>query len=183
MKAGAIIQFFKYAFLIGFIFVFIYGVVNYTILEKEITKAVAAGGLTMMFILILVFESAPIAVIGPFIPVMGGILVGFNYIWILVLLVIGAVISSTFSFYLGKYFSKRSARLVDSQKKQKYKKLFRKYGRWFMFLAAIGIFPYIPVMIGIFRIKTRFYWLTILPVRIAKHIISSLFLFWFFGAL
>jgi len=118
---------------------------------------------------------------GPEVPALIGILFNLNIIGILTFTLIGSVIGSLLSFYIGKkYFSGRvrSISKLDKKKSAKVLKVFRKYGKWGLALAAITPVPWVAFcwIVGSFKMKKRrfiFYGLIPRGIRIIVVVLGA----------
>jgi len=139
---------------------------NFTL--KYIEKYGLVGILALTFILEMLWQP-----IGPEVPVSIGILFGLTPIFVLIFTLIGSYLASLLNYYIGKgYLSKKLMFSLEIGDRSKYKDLFKKYGKWGVFLAAIGPIPWVPFcwLAGSFKMKFRefaFYGLIPRTIRIA----------------
>lgn len=176
-KALKIVEFAVIAALAIFL---VYGILNYRILEKDITKAVEIWGFGAMFVLCFILESLPF-VIGPNAPLIAAFAIGLNPAKIILVLYIAVVLSGIIGFYSGKKFSYYVERIIHQERMEKYESCFRKYGAWIGVLSAVAFIPYIPALLGIFNLSQKHFWLVVMPLRIVKFAFTLAVLFWFFG--
>ena len=139
---------------------------NFTL--KYVEKYGFAGILGLTFVLEMLWQP-----IGPELPVSMGVLFGLNPIPVLIFTLIGSYLASLLNYYVGKgYLSKKLMFSLESGDRSKYRDLFKKYGRWGVFLAAVGPIPWVPFcwLAGSFKMNFRkfaFYGLIPRAIRIA----------------
>jgi membrane protein YqaA with SNARE-associated domain len=100
---------------------------------------------------------------GPEGPIVFGILFGLNPFLVFSFTVIGSYLASFLNYFIGKkYLSRELISSMIGKKSIKYEKYFNKYGKWAIFLAAIGPIPWIPFcwLAGSFKMKFKrfFFW-------------------------
>lgn len=79
--------------------------------------------------------------IGPEVPIVAGRVAGLEFLSVMVVTLIGSVIASIFNYYVGKWFFGWVCR---HGKCDRYLGMYHKYGRYGLFLSAIGPVPYVP---------------------------------------
>ena len=119
--------------------------------------------------------------IGPEVPALVGILFNLNIFGILISTILGSIIGSVISFYIGKkYFSDkvRDISKIDKKKSAKVLEMFKKYGKWGLVLAAVTPVPWVAFcwIVGSFKMKKRifvFYGLIPRGIRIVVVILGA----------
>ena len=164
-------------FNISIILILIWSIVNYKVLNQEITGVVLVGGLIAMIFFVILLEGAPVFA-GPSLVVAFVLSMNrFNPWFILFLFLVSAIIGNIIYFSIGYFFGKKIFKYFDKEDVKKYEKLFKKYGKATMFIMAVSPIPYFPTLAGIFRINSPYLIAEILLVRMIRHTI--VFLFWF----
>jgi len=125
--------------------------------KNEIQIYVLRYGVLGVFVLTLILELLwqPI---GPEVPITFGILVGLNAVNVFIFTLVGSYVASLINYYVGKgYLSKKLMFSLKTEDRSKYRDLFKKYGKWGVFLAAIGPVPWVPFcwLAGSFKMKFR----------------------------
>lgn len=95
---------------------------------------------------------------GPEIPASAGVLLGLNFVLVIVFSVIGSYAGSLINFYIGsRYLSKRVGDIEENKIGKKHYKFFNKYGKLALTLAAISPVPWVAFcwLAGIFKMKLR----------------------------
>ena len=126
-------------------------------LKDMIQVYVSTYGLISIIILTFILEILwqPI---GPEVPITFGILFGMNAFYVFIFTLIGSFAASFLNYYIGKgYLSEKVMIALEREDRSKYKDLFKKYGKWGVFLAAIGPVPWVPFcwLAGSFKMKFR----------------------------
>ena len=126
-------------------------------LKSMIQVYISTYGLMGIILLTLILELLwqPI---GPEVPITFGILFGLNPVGVFIFTLGGSYIASIINYYLGKrYLSKKLMPSININDRKKYMDLFEKYGKWVVFLAAIGPIPWVPFcwLAGNFKMKFR----------------------------
>ncbi len=96
--------------------------------------------------------------LGPEVLITFGILFGLNATSIFIFTVAGSYSASLINYFLGrKYLSKKLMFSLETEDRSKYRNLFKKYGKWAVFLAAIGPIPWVLFcwLAGSFKMKFR----------------------------
>jgi len=160
------------------VFILIWSIINYKVLNQEVTDLAKTGGLVVMVFLVIFLEGAP-SLIGSSV-VVAAILAmnSFNPWLILLLFIVSAIIGNIIYFCLGHFFGKRIMGYFDEGYMKKYKDLFKKYGGAAMMITAISPTPYFPELAGAFRVTSKSLLFKILILRIIRH--TVVFFFWFF---
>ena len=138
-----------------------------------------AGVFIASFILDLLMQP-----IGPDIPLMGGILGGMWPITAFTAAIAGSVLASLSGYWLGRRYGEYGIKKIYGQKKYiRWKRFFRRWGRWSLLIAALTPVPYVPLCwtSGIFRLGIwRFFVYAIIP-RALRFIAVMLFAYRFLG--
>ena len=160
------------------IFLLVWSLINYTILNNEVSKFMQIGGIFAMILLIIFLEGAPVFV-GPSVAFASILIMEvFPPGLVLFLFLVSAVIGNIFYFYLGYFFGRKILRYFDKKDIHRYKKLFKKYGRASMLVMAVSPIPYLPTIAGIFGKPTLYLAAETLIVRLIRH--TVVFFFWYF---
>lgn len=96
--------------------------------------------------------------LGPEIPASAGVLLGLNFVLVIVFSVIGSYIGSLINFYIGrKYLSSKVGDIEEKKISKKHYRLFDKYGKLALTLAAISPIPWVAFcwLAGIFKMNLR----------------------------
>ena len=92
-------------------------------------------------------------------------------------IITGTYVASILNYLFGKgYFSDKLVSLLDGKKVRKYEKIFEKYGKWGLFLAAIGPVPWVPFcwLAGSFKMKFEKFFLWGLFPRLLRILVFVL---------
>jgi len=141
--------------LIGVIFIEIY--LHLDLLNDQIKTIIEKFGYLGIFIFCILTDSLE-QPIGPEVPASLGILVGFNFLGVLIFSVLGSWVGSWISYSIGwRYFYYRLKEVSEEKIKRKHYKLFEKYGGFALLLAAISPIPWTAFcwLAGGFRLKKR----------------------------
>jgi membrane protein YqaA with SNARE-associated domain len=166
--------------IVVFLLLFIYGLLNYKVLQKDITVAVQTGGLVAMALLCFFMESFPMA-FGPEYPVVVAILIGLNPLGIFLVLIISTTISGIFTYGLGYKFGSYFKKFISHERMQRYEKLFKVYGKRAMLITAITPIPHVPAIAGIFKMKPFYFIFVVTGARILRYAVTSIALMRIFG--
>jgi len=177
MNKKKLIKSFIWILNISIIFILIWSIVNYKVLNREVTGIVLVGGLIAMIFLVILLEGAPVFVGASLVVAVVLTMNSFNPWFILFLFLVSAIIGNIIYFYIGYSFGKKIFKYFDKKDVEKYEKLFKKYGKATMLLMAVSPIPYLPTLAGVFRINSPCLIAKILLVRMIRHTI--VFLFWF----
>ena len=115
--------------------------------------------------------------IGPEAPISIAILFGLNAFYVFILILLGSYIASLLNYFLGKtYLSEKLMLSLSPDERKKYTELFRKYGKWGLFVAAIGPIPWVLFcwLAGSFQMKFRKFFLYGLFPRFLRILIVVL---------
>lgn len=161
---------------------FFYGLVNYKILNKEISERVEfyveKYGYYSVFIFSFILEISPQPFVGAIGTLASGLVVGLNFYYLLLLVIAAGTISAITAYSIGRIYGKRFViRLFGEENYEKYNLLFRKYGKLAISLAALTPIPYFPIITGVFKMKAVDFVVYALFVRIIHFTIFSYLLF------
>lgn len=158
----------------------IWSIINYKFLKNELENSVESFGYIAIFIIAFIFESIP-SVIGPDAPLLTGILIGLNFYFILLILLISTTISALLSYYFGKKSHEYIKAISDKKTFSKYNKLFKKYGKAGMIIAALTPVPYVPALAGIFKMDFKYFLFVVTVLREIKYVLVAIFLYYLLG--
>jgi len=158
----------------------IWSIINYKFLKNELENSVESFGYIAIFIIAFIFESIP-SLIGPDTPLITGILIGLNFYVILIILLISTTISALLSYYLGHKSHEYIKEVSDKKTFNKYHKLFKKYGKAGMIIAALTPIPYVPALAGIFKMDFKYFLFVVTLIREIKYVIVAVFLYYILG--
>ena len=102
------------------------------------------------------FADILIQPIGPEVPAILGVLLELNIYLIILFTILGSYIGSIISFYVGKGYL--SIHIIANEKNmKKVKIIFKKYGKWGLFIAAISPVPWVAfcLLVGSFKMKLK----------------------------
>ncbi len=160
------------------LFLLVWSLINYKILDHEVTQFIQFGGLFAMVFLVIFLEGAPVFV-GPSVAVASILAMNiFNPGLVLGLFLGSALLGNIIYYYLGYFFGERALNYFKAKDVRKYEGLFKKYGGITMVTMAISPVPYLPTLAGIFRMKSISLISKILILRAIRHIL--VFFVWFF---
>jgi membrane protein YqaA with SNARE-associated domain len=139
------------------IFIFVWGIVNYTFIEENISKQLEASGLIGIFIASFLLDLIP-QYVSPHSVILTSKLFGFDFIKSFLLVIIGSSIGSILGYEIG-YFSRNRSDLPKILFREK---IVRKVhntihngGKWIVTLAAISPIPYVPILLGVFGLNRK----------------------------
>lgn len=124
--------------------------------------------------------------IGPEVSASLGVLFGLNMALVLVFSVIGSYGGSLINYFIGrKYLSFEVKQAFDKRDYKKWHKLFYKYGRLALVLAAVSPIPWVAFcwLAGSFRMKLRQFFLYGLIPRAARILTVVLFVWYLYAFL
>jgi len=122
-------------------------------IQIYVLKYGLVGIILLTFILEMLWQP-----IGPEVPITFGILFGLNAVNVFIFTLAGSYLASLANYYLGKrYLSRKILLSLETEDRSKYRDLFKKYGKWAVFLAAIGPVPWVPFcwLAGSFKMKFK----------------------------
>ena len=159
------------------ILLLIWSLINYKLLNQEVSQFVQVWGLLAMIFLVILLEGAPIFV-GSGLVVASVLAMDINPWLILFLFLFFALVGNILYFYLGYFSGKRILKYFGKKNVKKYKELFKKRGPSAMIIMAISPIPYLPTLAGVFRMTSPILITKVLAVRMIRHMV--VFLFWFY---
>jgi membrane protein YqaA with SNARE-associated domain len=178
MDKRKVMKFLIWVLNILIIFLLVWSIINYKFLNKEVTALIATGGIVMMILSIIFLEGAPVFV-GPSVAVAAILSMNtFNPWFILLTFLLSAIVGNIIYFYLGYFSGEKIFKYFEKKDVTKYKKVFKKYGRFTMLVMALSPIPYLPTLAGVFRIKSKYLIFETLAARLLRHTI--VFFFWLF---
>jgi len=158
------------------IFILVWSIINYKILDREATKLVITGGLVAMIVLAILLEGAPVFIGSSVVVAAMLTLNAFNPWFILFIFLLSAIMGNILYFYLGYFLGEKILKYFPKKDVKKYKSLFKKYGRNAMLIMAVSPIPYLPTLAGVFRMNSKQHILETVVVRLIRH--TVVFLFW-----
>ena len=171
-------------FLLIFISVGLYVIFNYEYFEIQMNYFINKFGLIGILItsfLADLFEHP----FGPEIPASVGVLLGLNFVLVIIFSVLGSYLGSLVNFYIGrKYLSKRVGEIDENKIQKKHYKFFNKYGKLALVLAAISPVPWVAFcwLAGIFKMSLKQFFIWGLIPRFLR-ILSIVLVVWYVGGL
>ncbi len=165
---------------VGFfvVIVFLLGIVFLNQIKSEISNVVSLYGYPAIFFVALIVEALA-QPIGPEVPLISGKVLGLNMVYVSLIVIIGSILATFVNYKIGGFFYDR---ICEDKRCEKYLELYRKYGKYGLFIAAIGPVPYVPFcwFSGAFGMKIdRFVYYGLVP-RIIRIIVVGLALGFFF---
>ena len=128
------------------ILLLIWSLINYEILDNEVTKFVQFGGLFAMIFIVVFLEGAPVFV-GPSVAVATVLAIGvFNPMSVLTIFLGSALLGNILYYFLGYFSGKRILKYFKAEDVKKYKKFFKKYGGITLMTMAVSPVPYLPTL-------------------------------------
>ena len=157
---------------------FLYGLVNYRILDKQISERVESYvgkyGYSAVFVLSFILEFSPQPFIGAVGTLASGLVFGLNFYYLLILVMAAGTLSAITAYSIGKIYGKRFViRLFGRKNYEKYNLLFRKYGKLAISMAALTPIPYFPIIAGVFKMKAADFAIYALFVRLIHFVVFS----------
>ncbi len=136
------IKYVQYAFLAFIIVLSLLVIFNYSAIQGELVSYIIFYGYFAIFIFSLISDMVPQPV-GPELPIIAGILLGFNAVYVVIIACIGSMIASTLDYLFGKSIGARGFKKIYGKKKYTHwKKKFRKYSKITLVLGAWTPAPY-----------------------------------------
>jgi membrane protein YqaA with SNARE-associated domain len=130
---------------------------NFDFAKNKIEEFILLFGYPAVLVLSMITEILE-QPIGPEVPSILAILFGLSHLVVILLAMLGSVVGSLISFYVGRrFFTARLAELCSAKKHLDLCKLFHKYGRLELVLAAITPLPYVSScwLAGAFKMQLR----------------------------
>ncbi len=141
--------------LILFIIIFILSIIYQQTLKSLITKEIFIYGVIALFSISFLLEFIP-QYITPHLLLIEAKILEFPILLTFSLIILGSILGSLTGFEIGKKYGIKIIKKV--YKDGDYEKLqmkIKKYGKWFMALAAITPLPYIPIFFGSFGVTKK----------------------------
>ena len=178
MNKKRVVKFSVWLLNILVIFLLVWSLINYKLLNQEVSQFVQVGGLLAMIFLVVLLEGAPVFV-GPSLAVASVLAMNIINPWlILFLFLFFVLVGNILYFYLGYFSGKRILKYFGKKNVKKYEELFKKYGFAAMIITAIFPIPYLPTLAGVFRMTSPILITKVLVIRMIRH--AVVFLFWFY---
>jgi len=174
---------FKLSRLLGFIgffvvFIFLLFIIFLNQIEYEISNLIAGYGYGAILVISFIVDvlAQPI---GPEIPLFSGKLLGLNIFYVALLTIVGSITATYINYKVGGLFYDK---VCEERNCKKYLELYQKYGKYGLFVSAIGPIPYVPFcwLSGAFGFPIRKFLFYGLIPRIIRIIVVSIALFLFF---
>jgi len=147
-------------------------------IKAEISSIISVYGYIAIFFVALIVDMLA-QPIGPEVPLISGKVLGLNMFFVSIFTIIGSAAATFLNYKIGSLFYDR---ICEDERCKKYLDLYRKYGKYGLFIAAIGPVPYVPFcwFSGAFGMKMRrFVYYGLVP-RILRIIVVSVALGLFF---
>ena len=130
-------------FLLVVIALFIVFAANYQVLRPIVEEKIVSYGYSAIFVFSLLADVLE-QPFGPEIPASLGVIFGLNIFYVFIFCVAGSFIGSFISFYFGRSILHDKVQQSCVLKKHRnYCRLFQKYGKLTLFLAAVSPIPYV----------------------------------------
>lgn len=145
-------------------------------LESSVEHYVATSNILILFLVIFLIEFMP-QPIGPELFFVSTSLLGFNYFIALILTIIAATIATYTHYRIGEYFYEK---VCSNGKCDRHVAKFNKYGKYALFISAIGPIPYVPMcwISGSINMKRKTFWLYGPISRYLRIIVTSIFIYY-----
>ena len=176
MNVKKVVRYFGWFFNISIVSLLIWSFLNYRVLENNLTGFVQAWGFIALIIIVILLEGAPV-IIGGSVAVAALLAMGANPWVTLGLFLISAIVGNILYYYLGYFSGKKILKYFDKRDRDKYFKLFEKYGRAAMLIMAISPVPYLPTLAGFLKMSPWYMFTEVLAVRMVRHVI--VFFIWY----
>ncbi len=143
------------AFALLVILLSIASLLSYNYFKSAVSTEVLFSGYVAMFLLAAIMDFIP-QFISPFMIIAVGLASGFNFMLTLVLVLMGSILGSLFSFYLGtKYGLKVIAPLFSQKMLHKIFRFSEKNGKFVVLITHFTPLPYIPLIFGALEIRKK----------------------------
>ena len=129
----------------------------YSTLESRIVEFISLHSYFAVFLISFILDLI-MQPLGPDIVVIGGILLGLNWIFVTFWVLLGSIIASFIGYWLGTVYGKFGfKRRYYHKQYQRAEKLYARYGKVGLSIAALTPLPYVPLcwIAGIFKMKKR----------------------------
>lgn len=131
--------------------------INYNQINSFIQENVQIYGYPAIFLFSFLTDAIDQPVV-PEVPSVLGVLYGLNVFYVFLIATLGISCIGLINFNIGrKVFRNKVKEFCSTQKNIKYYKLFHKYGKWSLLLAALTPLPYVTFvwLSGAFEMKFR----------------------------
>ena len=140
--------------------ILIYSIINFGVLKNQINEnlnnKIQKYGYITIFIVGFLGEIIPQPFVSAIIPFTNGLLLNLNHKILLTILLTSTILSSLLGYVLGHVYGKGIIlKFIEEENYHKYKKLFKKYGKLGMTIAAFTPLPYLPIIPGLFKMKFK----------------------------
>lgn len=155
-------------FLIGLLFI--------NKLELVVENSVSTANIFILFLVIFLIEFIP-QPIGPELFFISASILNYNYFMAIFLTFIATSISTYIHYRLGESFYDY---ICKNGRCDKHVAKFNKYGKYALFVSAIGPIPYVPLcwISGSINMERKTFWLYGLISRFLRIIATSLFIYY-----
>ena len=127
----------------GLIFFDLSGWVNETILTY---------GLIAIFILSGILDCLAQPV-GPDIAIIAGVAIGFPPLEVYIMVCLGSLCALIITYFIGKSIGEKGIQNIIGSKAWKKLKDKEHYGKWALFIGAVGPVPYVPYIAGVYKMS------------------------------
>ena len=130
---------------------------NYEKIDSFIGQNVEVYGYPAIFLFSFLSDAIDQPIV-PEVPAILGVVYGLNILSVFLIAVLGISCMGFINFYIGRrVFSKKIGDLCTTKKYANYCKLFHKYGKWSLLIAALTPLPYVTFvwLSGAFGMKFR----------------------------
>lgn len=157
------------------LFLFVGSILSYSYFEDKASELVSTFGVLMIFLLSIIFEFIP-QYLSPHIFLFSILIVDINPFIVLLTVLIGSTLGSSLGYAVGRVYHNHFVSLFFEEKKIKsLKKSMNKYGKWYVFVAALSPLPYIPMIFGMLHLTKRNFLIYGVISRIVGLIVLFLF--------
>ena len=155
-----------------FIILLIYTAINFKTIKSQISDYMAVGGYFFLFVICFIFESIP-TLIGPNYFLFIAELLDFDFYTVLAILILSTTLSGILSYYLGLRARKYVELWIDNDKLKEYDDFVHHHGKWALPLLVISPIPYLPAIMGIFKVKFSFFLFVLTLLRELKYVLFA----------
>jgi len=176
MKFKTLIQLLGWIVFILTVFLFVYSLINYSALEKELSGKVREGGYIIIFVFSFLLEGLP-QILSPDIVLIAGALVKLNMAVVFIVIIVSCTLSSLFFYFIGYTGSRRIAlNFVDENAYYGFIKLSKKWGKFALAIAALTPVPYLPIIPGMMKMRFSDFLVFGIAMRIIKYGVITIIL-------
>ena len=141
------------------LFIFVYGLINYSSIQEIVGNYVLQYGLFAIFLISFLLDLFP-QYLSAHILILIAPLYGMSVFLVLIVLLCGALSASLLGFWLGRRFEEDLFRDVFGKKIYvKIDKGVNEYGKWYAALSAVSPLPYIPILFGALDMEWKTFFL------------------------